>query len=294
MGAVKDLMPDTKEVLEDAMNRTSLLALCLVISFSAPAAAESPEAAMFGAASAFAELQAFRPIMPKRVVPAGFPVSGLQQNPGEPALVTPISFTGPTGGAVGRVIKTIDLVPALNRHLKTSLNYTMGGRQVWVSGAFDRDRNAYVSILIEGQAAKFFEVKGLLTNPQLLDIGTAKFKLSLSPDLVNQMDSEIVLTNAANRKDQQRITLTEMLDAVAAAGENVPATGQSYQLFYYDDVSGGTKSFCLVLKDPKGELHIFLVPAELVPAAGKPAVFKMYQNKAIGLFISGGQLQVLE
>lgn len=261
----------------------------LLVSLAAPLAAETLEAAAGGAYTAFAQLQTFKPAkLPPRVVRAGF------QAPSQDApLVVPISLT-PTAGSVSGLVKEVALAPLLNKHLKTSLTFPLGGATVWISGAFDRQQSAFVSVLVDGQPAKFFNVKDLLTAPQILDIGTLKYRLSLSPDLVDQLQSEIVLTNTANRRDQQRITLQEMLEAVSAAGEAVDVTGQSYRMFYYDDVAGGTRSLCFILKDAKGELHIFLVPAELVPAAGKPAVFKMFASKPIGLIVSGGKLQIHE
>jgi hypothetical protein len=194
--------------------------------------------------------------------------------------------------------KEVPLAPLLNKHLKTTLTFSMGGKTVWVSGAFDRDQKAYVSVLEDGKAARFYNVEGLLTSPAMLDIGAAKVKLSLSPDLSDQLDSEIVLTNTANRKDQQRITLRDMLAAISAAGEAVTVGGEQYRLFYYDDIKNGagdpsSKAFAFILTDAKGEFHVFLVPSELVPG-DKIAIFKMHDNHAVGLQQAGGALKLFD
>jgi hypothetical protein len=192
----------------------------------------------------------------------------------------------------------VDLKTLLNRHLKTSLTFQMGGKTVWVSGSFDRAQKAYVSILEEGKAARFYNVESLLTSPGMLDIGSIKVKLSLSPDLSDQLESEIVLTNTANRKDQQRITLRDMLAAVSAAGEPAKIGGEDYRLFYYDDIKDSAadpnnKAFAFILTDAKGEFHVFLVPAELVPG-DKIAVFKMHDNAPAGLQQAGGKLRIFD
>lgn len=200
--------------------------------------------------------------------------------------------------ASGAAVKEMDLAPLLNRHLKTSLKYSLGGKDVWISGAFDRSQNAYISVLEDGKEARFFNVKDLLTNPQVLEIGTGKYKLSLSPDLSDQLESEVVLTNMADKKDKQRVTLREMFAAITAAAEEIKLTGQTYRFFYMEDIKDGkadktSKSFAFILTDAQGEIHIFLVPSELVPS-DKIAVFKMYEDKRVGLQESGGKLKVYE
>jgi len=198
-----------------------------------------------------------------------------------------------TAGRPSTLVKELDLSSLLGRHLKTSLTYTLGGANVWVSGSFDRQQNAYVSILIDGQAAQYFNVKDLLTAPKILDIGTGKYRLSVSPDLTDQLQSEIVLTNAANRRDQQRITLQDMLTAVAAAGEQIDMGGQSYRFFYFDDVGASSQSFAFILTDAQGEFHVFLIPAEIVPSV-HAATFKLYNSLPVGLLRSGANLRILQ
>ena len=200
--------------------------------------------------------------------------------------------------AAGKPIKELDLAGIKNKHIKTTLQYTLGGKQVWVSGGFDRDQKAFVSVLEEGKAARFFNVEEIFNKPPVLDIGNAKYKLSLSPDMTDQLESEIVLTNTANRKDRTPITLREMLGAVSAAGESVTAGGKEYKVFYYDDIKDGalnaaSQSIAFIHTDANAEIHVFLVPSELVPG-DKVAVFKMIDNHRIGLQNSAGKLKVFD
>lgn len=283
--------------------RTAMLAVALSIVVGAPAtAAPGLEGARSHSAAAFAQAQfapalRFAPGVVAEAVP-GAAVAG--ETPFEDYLKehTKVFQGGESRQAKGAPVKEMALASLKNRHLKTSLTYTLGGKPVWISGAFDRNQKAFVSVLEEGKAPRFFNVEEVLTKPVYMDIGTGKYKLSLSPDLSDQLESEIVLTNAANKKDQQRITLREMLTAVSEAGEPVNAGGQAYRVFFYDDIKDGasdasSQSFAFILIDANSEIHVFLVPAELVPS-DKIAVFKMHENKAVGLQQAGGKLKIYD
>lgn len=192
----------------------------------------------------------------------------------------------------------IDLATLLNKQLKSPLKYSLGGKDVWVSGAFDRQQNAYVSILVDGSEPVFFNVKGLLDKEEQVVTGTAKYKVRLSPNVINQMKSEIILENLANEDDMVRITLKKMLEGVGATGAAVTVAGQNYKVFYTDDVKAGrvdktAKSFTFILTEASGEIHVFLIPAEIVPS-DKIAVFKMFANARVGLMQKDGKLKVYE
>jgi hypothetical protein len=192
----------------------------------------------------------------------------------------------------------IELAGILNRQLRTSLQYSIGGKTVWVGGAFDRSQNAYVSVLVDGEPARFFNVRNLLDHAQTLAIGTASYSLYLSPNIINQMKSEIVLENGANEDDKIRITLKRMMDAAGQAGQAVTIGGQAYRVFYTDDVRNGqadpsSKVFTFLLVDARGEVHVFLIPAELVPA-DRIAVFKMFEDRRVGLQQVNGRLRIFE
>lgn len=216
-----------------------------------------------------------------------FSLSVLAQLGGEAAI-----------GAAGAQVGDIDLASLLNKQLKSPLKYSLGGKEVWVSGAFDRQQNAYVSILVDGAEARFFNVKGLLDKEEEIVSGTNKYTLRLSPNVINQMKSEIILENKANEDDMVRITLKKMLEGVGASGAPVAVSGQNYKAFYTDDIKAGradktAKSFTFILTEGNGEIHVFLIPAELVPG-DKIAVFKMFNNVRVGLVQKDGKLKVYE
>lgn len=205
---------------------------------------------------------------------------------------------GEVGAAGATEVSSIDLATLLNRQLKSPLKYTLGGKTVWVSGAFDRSQNAYVSILVDGSEAVFFNVKGLLDKEESVTSGTAKYKLYLAPNVINQMKSEIILENAADEDDKTRITLKKMLEGVGAGGETAKVGAQTYKVFYTDDIKAGrvdktAKTITFILTEATGEIHVFLIPAELVPS-DKIAVFKMFQNARVGLTQKDGKLKVYE
>ncbi len=192
----------------------------------------------------------------------------------------------------------LNLASLLNRHLRNQLKYSLGGKEVYVSGSFDRAQNAYVSILVEGKAPVFYNVKGLLDKEELIDIGSARYKVYLSPNIINKMKSQIVIENAANEDEAVRVTIKKLLDSISAAGDDVKLTDQAYKAFYSDDIKDAkadpnVKTFSFILTEANGEIHVFLVPAELVPA-DKIATFKMFNNKQLGLQQVDGKLKVYE
>ena len=289
--------------------RALSVAVSVVVCAYGSAFAGGFETASAGAGSSFLTSGFAAPRFVRGAAVASVPGSAVSLNSvrdvlgrvlGGSALPSPLTLgvlaqVGPGGKTAS---KEITLAPLLNRHFKTTLTFQMGGKDVWISGSFDRGQKAYVSVLEDGKAARFYNVEELLTHPGQLDIGSAKVKLSLSPDLTDQLESEIVLTNTANRKDQQRITLRDMLAAVSAAGENVTIAGAPYKLFYYDDIKDGhgdasSKSFAFIQTNAKGEIAVFLVPAELVPA-DKIAVFKMADNSSVGLQQKDGKLRLFD
>ncbi len=205
---------------------------------------------------------------------------------------------GEAAPAAANEVAAIDLGTLLNRQLKSPLKYSMGGKDVWVSGAFDRQQNAYVSILVDGSDAVFFNVKGLLDKEESVKAGANTYKLYLAPNVINQMKSEIILENSANEDDKVRITLKKMLEGVGAGGAAATVGGQTYKVFYTDDIKAGrvdksAKTITFILTEASGEIHVFLIPAELVPS-DKIAVFKMFKDARVGLSQKDGKLKVYE
>jgi len=279
----------------------TLLALALAVAAPSRAFAGS-EAMSLGADQAFMNA-AFSMPLPKPVaaqwtVKMPQPTAQLMPSISWFSLTVLAQLGAEQAPSASAQVGDIDLASLLNKQLKSPLKYNLGGKDVWVSGAFDRQQNAYVSILVDGSDALFFNVKGLLDKEETVVSGTNKYTLRLSPNVINQMKSEIILENKANEDDMIRITLKKMLEGVGASGAPVAVSGQSYKVFYTDDIKAGrvdktAKTFTFILTEANGEIHVFLIPAELVPS-DKIAVFKMFANVRVGLMQKDGKLKVHE
>ncbi|MDX6770617.1 MAG: hypothetical protein SF051_13870 [Elusimicrobiota bacterium] len=280
------------------MIRTRIAAAALAALVLAGRAEAQSEAAAAGARAAF-DLSIISPQPEfRRSMRNSWQVIA-QANPGAGFFTVNAALiaTADLGAAAAPTVE-VDLASLLNKQLKTSLKYTVGGKDVWVGGAFDRAQNAFVSILVDGEPAKFYNVRSLLDREQALQLGTASYKMYLAPNVINQMKSEIILENAADEDDKIRITLKKMMDAAGAAGHAVTLGTQAYRVFYTDDVRNGqadpsSKVLTFLLVDARGEIHVFLIPAELVPG-DKIAVFKMFEDKRVGLTQTGGRLKIYE
>ncbi len=186
----------------------------------------------------------------------------------------------------------LELAPLFNRHLKTSLRFQLSGRAVWFSGAFDAAQTAYVSVLVDGDAPVYFNVKALLNTDQHLTVGGVRYTLSLSPNIFHKMKSTISLKNDANSREAARFSVQDMLDAVSAAGVAVGVSGQSYKFYYADGVGGGQRMFVFIYGDSK-DFHVFLIPENQVPG-DRMGVFTLFEGKRVGLAHRGTNLQVFE
>ena len=282
------------------MIRTRIAAVALAALAVAGRAEASPESAAAAARTAF-DLSIFSPQPEfKRSITGSWQAMAAAT----PATNGVFNITGAVLAAADPNVSAatpaleIDLAGLLNKQLKTSLKYNVGGKDVWVGGAFDRAQNAYVSILVDGGQAQFYNVKSLLDKEQPLQLGTAKYKMYLAPNVINQMKSEIILENEANEDDKIRITLKKMMDAAGAAGHPATLGAHAYRVFYTDDVKNGVadtsaRVFTFLLVDAKGEIHVFIIPADLVPS-DKIAIFKMFEDKRVGLLSAGGKLKIYE
>lgn len=279
----------------------ALFVLALTLAAAPHRAYAGSEAVALGADSAFMNAAFFqalpKPSAARWTVQMPRPTAQLMPSMSWFSLSVLAQLGGAPAGA-GAQVGDIDLAALLNKQLKSPLKYTLGGKEAWVSGAFDRQQNAYVSILVSGAEPVFFNVKGLLDKEETVTAGSAQYTLRLSPNVINQMKSEIILENKANEDDMVRITLKKMLEGVGATGAPVTVGGQAYKVFYTDDIKGGrvdktAKTFTFILTEANGEIHVFLIPAELVPS-DKVAVFKMFANARVGLTQKDGKLKVYE
>lgn len=276
------------------------LAAVLAVVLAAPRAYAGHEALAAGADRAFLSVAISNPVpMPaKKSWQAYVPTMQLGAQMSWFSLSVLAQLGNEQAAGTAAQVGDLDLATLLNRQLKSPLKYNLGGKDVWISGAFDRSQNAYVSILVDGSDAVFFNVKGLLDKEEAVTAGTKKYKLYLAPNVINQMKSEIILENAADEDDKVRITLKKMLEGVGAGGAPVTVGGQAYKVFYTDDVKNGrvdkaAKTFTFILTEPNGEIHVFLIPAELVPG-DKIAVFKMFKDQRVGLQQKDGKLKIYE
>ena len=277
-------------------------------------AASADSSGLFTQALRFGSQVRFMPALPKPAKTAGGAAAVFEDSASldklhlhylkEDAGVGTAAFSA--AAAAPQPSRTIDLGPLVNRNLKAGLNVNLGGKNVWLSGVFDRgtfdraknayvDPNAYTALSVDGEPTRLFNVKDLLSNPQTVTIGSGQFKIKLAPDLGDQLESEIVIiTLANNHKD--RITLRDLLKAVGDSGAALTLGGQVYKLFYYDEIKDGkldpsNKLFAFIATDAKGEFHVFMIPADLVPA-DKTATFKMLGDVPMGLRRAGSQLFV--
>jgi hypothetical protein len=186
----------------------------------------------------------------------------------------------------------LDLAALLNRHLKTTLRFQLSGKTVWFSGAFDRQQNPFVSVLVDGAAPLYFNVKALLNTDQHLSVGGVAYTLSLSPNIFHKMKSTINLKNDGNSREVARFSVQDMLDAVEAAGQDVRFSDQASKFYYADGVGGGEHMFVFIFGSSK-DFHVFLVPESQVPT-DKLGVFTLYKGKRVGLSLAAGKLAVYE
>lgn len=274
------------------MRTLTLLATALAL--TAPAfAAPTLESAAFAARGSFYSAH-----------PAGFSTAGMPAIPGvavpgqRPLFESKVAAAAGSVQAAGGPAAEADLKALLNAHLKAQLTVTLGGKKTYISGVFDRQQNAFLSVWVEGAASPLlFNIKGLLEK----EGAVAGYKLYLEANPLQPLKSKITFENAANEDDVQSVRLGKLLEAIEASGQLVNLTGQSYRLFYFQDVqeNGGSvvlnpnsRTIALILKEGE-EMHVFLIPEESV-ASDKLSVFKVYKDKKIGVQNAGGKLRIYE
>ncbi|TBR23042.1 hypothetical protein EPO15_06795 [bacterium] len=274
------------------------MTLTAALALSAPVlAAPTLESAAFAARNSFYAAH-----------PAGFAAAGMPSIPGVAVPGQRALFESKVAASEGSVAPQAapaaeaDLKALLNSHLKAQLTVTLGGKKTYISGVFDRQQNAFLSIWIEGEAAPvLFNIKGLMEKEGSVQSGSTGYKVYLEANPLQPLKSKIAFENKANEDDVQTVRLGNLLNAIEASGQVVALTGQSYRLFYFQDVmeSGGSvvlnpnsRTIALILKDGD-EMHVFLIPEENV-ASDKLSVFKVYKDKKIGVQNAAGKLRIYE
>jgi hypothetical protein len=189
-------------------------------------------------------------------------------------------------------IADLELAPLLNRNQKTSLHYTLSGRGVWFGGSFDHSQNPFVSILVDGAAPVYHNVKDLVHRSQKVAVGGTSYTLSLSPNIFHKLKSSINLRNDSNSREGAGFTVSDMLDAVSAAGQPLTVAGQPYKFYYGDGVNGDPRMFVFV-HGSASDLHVYLVPEGSVPADAI-GVFALHDGQRVGLSRRAGRLSIFE
>jgi hypothetical protein len=194
------------------------------------------------------------------------------------------------------------LADVLDAQLDTNLTFTLKGKEVRISGTFDRQSNAYLSLKVKGGAsAKFYDLASLVDTPGTYAIGGADYTVLLAGNPVKPLRSQIMLENDADEDDFHSTSVGKLLGAIEEAGKVVTFTDQTYRLYYFRDVKktakgvevdGTSKTFALIYKEGK-EMHTFLIPAETV-RTDKIIIYKAYNNKKIGLRIVGDSIKIYE
>lgn len=282
------------------MNSMISRAVMIAVALAAPASAQiSPEGLSMAAGARFeASVMgvapgAFRPYGGGAGMPPAQAEAWENDMLQNSTMLAPAAFRAGAAAAS----QDLDLASLLNRHLKTRLRYQLSGRTVWFSGAFDRSQKPYVSVLVDGAPARYFDVKALLNTDQHLSVGGKAYTLSLSPNIFHRMKSTINLKNDSNSRETARFSVQDMLDTVAGAGEPVALSDQSYRFYYADGLNNGVadpnaRMFVFIYGNPS-DFHVYLVPESLVPA-DRVGVFKMFNDKRIGLVNRAGTLSVIE
>jgi hypothetical protein len=288
-------MPDTKAFSGETMNHTICRAVLLAAALAVPAAAQNASEGL--AAAAGARFQAvslealnggFRPAlsagMPK--LDAAGADDFMRDWSNSSSILRPGSFRA----AATTQAADLDLAALLNRHLKTTLRFQLSGKTVWFSGTFDRQQNPFVSVLVDGSAPLYFNVKSLLDADQHLNVAGVAYTLSLSANIFRRMHSTINLKNDGNSREAARFTLQDMLDAVSAAGQDVRLSDQAYKFYYADGI--GERMFVFVYGSTK-DFHVYLIPESQVPP-DRIGVFALFNGKRVGLSHGAGKLAVFE
>lgn len=275
--------------------RPAVLAMFAVLAVSA-AAQTGPEAlsvaagARFQAVSLEAGAMSFRPTlsagMPR--LAQGAEEEFLGELHGAASILTPGAFR-PRDAAQA---SELDLAALYDRHLKTSLRFQLSGKTVWFSGAFDAGQNPFVSVLVDGSAPLYFNVKALLHTDQHLNVGGARYTLSLSPNIFHKMKSTINLKNDANSREAARFSVQDMLDAVSASGAAVSLSGRAYKFYYADGVGAAQRMFVFITGGGS-DFHVFLIPETQVPA-DRMGVFSLFGGKRVGLSRAGATLRIYD
>ena len=225
------------------------------------------------------------------------PINAVAQGEDIPFHISNVSATG--SATAGQATATLDLKSGHNAHFKKTFSTTINGKSVFVSGVFDKDQNAFMSVWVDGDAApQLLNISGLLDAEGSVTIGGKKYAVEVQANPLKPLRSRINIYDP-NGDEENGIRLGTLLNKIEAAGMLVKIGGADYRIFYTDGVAAGPKLdpanplFSIITKDATGDMHVFLVPESLVPS-DKIAVFKVLDGKRIGLQKKNGKLEIYD
>jgi hypothetical protein len=201
--------------------------------------------------------------------------------------------------AAGQAAGTIELKSGHNAHFKRTYSIEINGKNVFVSGVFDKDQNAFMSIWVEGDAApQLLNISGLLDKEGSVKIGGKAYSVEVQANPLKPLRSRINIYDP-NGDEENGIRLGDLLSKIEASGTLVTLAGAPYRVFYTDGVSAGpvldtaNRLFTIITKDAGGDMHVFLVPENLVPS-DKIAIFKLHGGAKAGLRKQNGKLEIYD
>jgi len=195
----------------------------------------------------------------------------------------------------------IDLKASLNGHLTKTIKATINGKEVFVSGTFDKAQNAFLTVKQGAGDAKLFDIRGLLDAEGKVTIGGQGFSIFLEANALRPLRSRINFVNDADEDDEYPIRLGKLLDKVMEAGKPIQFSDQAYRFYYMDGVKKGAsgpvmdpaaRTVGMILKEGE-EMHVFLIPESDIPK-DQIAVFKMHEDKRVGMRRNGDKLEIYE
>jgi hypothetical protein len=201
--------------------------------------------------------------------------------------------------AQGQAAATIDLKTGHNSHFMKTYLTEINGKTVYVSGVFDKDQNAFMSVWVKGDASpQLLNIKGLLDAEGEVNIGGKEYAVEVQANPLKPLRSRINIYDP-NGDEESGIRLGALLSKIEAAGTAVTLGGTAYRIFYTDGVKAGpeldpaNRLFSIITKDSEGDMHVFLVPESLVPS-DKIAIFKLLGGVKAGLRKKDGKLEIYD
>ncbi len=225
------------------------------------------------------------------------PINAVSKGEDVPFHINNVAATD--SAAQGSATATLDLKADHNAHFKKTYSSTINGKTVYVSGVFDKDQNAFMSVWVEGDAApQLLNIAGLLDAEGEVTIGGKAYAVEVQANPLKPLRSRINIYDP-NGDEESAIRLGTLLTKIQAAGQAITIGGAEYRIFYTDGVIAGPKLdtkarlFSIITKDAEGEMHVFLVPEALVPS-DQIAVFKVLGDARLGLKKVNGKLEIYD